>query len=292
MVRDGVPCMERSIMPWWIDDKVAARLEHLDVRFNQFGLDPYGISRDHLGAFFSALSWFYTDYFNVSVYGAEHIPDEGAALVIGNHSGGIPVDAGMLLSALFWEKEHPRLGHAMVEKFASKMPFLSSLYSRFGQFTGLPEHATRFLREGRLVVAFPEGVRGIGKLYSERYELERFGTGFVRIALAAKAPIVPFAFVGGEEAFPILFKLERLGQMVGAPFIPIPTHLVPLPKPVSCQIYFGEPLRFEGDGNESDEVILVYVNEVKRRVKELIEQGRTDRRDRLSSGFETEQGDV
>lgn len=280
------------MMPWLIDDEVASRLDALDVKFNQFGLDPYGISKDHLGVFFSALSWFYRNYFNVTVYGAENIPDDGAALVIGNHSGGIPVDAGMLLSALFWEKPEPRLGHAMVEKFANKLPFLSSLYSRFGQFTGLPEHATRFLREGRLVVAFPEGVRGIGKLYSERYELERFGTGFVRIALAAKAPIVPFAFVGGEEAFPIWLKLERLGELVGAPFIPIPTHIVPLPKPISCQIYFGEPLYFEGDGNEGDEEILVYVNEVKRRIKGLIEQGRVDRRDRLASGFETQSDDI
>lgn len=280
------------MMPWLIDDEVASRLDALDVKFNQFGLDPYGISKDHLGVFFSALSWFYRNYFNVTVYGAENIPDDGAALVIGNHSGGIPVDAGMLLSALFWEKPAPRLGHAMVEKFANKLPFLSSLYSRFGQFTGLPEHATRFLREGRLVVAFPEGVRGIGKLYSERYELERFGTGFVRIALAAKAPIVPFAFVGGEEAFPIWLKLERLGELVGAPFIPIPTHIVPLPKPISCQIYFGEPLYFEGDGNEGDEEILVYVNEVKRRIKGLIEQGRVDRRDRLASGFETQSDDI
>ena len=279
-------------MPWWIDEEVAARLERLDVEFNPFGLDPYGISKDHLGAFFTAMRWFYTNYFNVTVHGAHHVPARGAAMVIGNHSGGIPVDGGMVLASLFLAKDPPRLGHAMAEKFLSQMPFLSSLYSRFGQFTGLPEHATRFLREGRVVVAFPEGVRGIGKLYSQRYELERFGTGFVRIAMAAKAPIIPFAFVGGEEAFPVLMRLERLGQLVGAPFIPVPKHIIPVPKPVSCQIFYGEPLWFEGDGNEADEVILVHVQEVKQRIKALIEQGRSQRRDRLQSGFETAQDDV
>lgn len=277
--------------PWWVDERVAERIDALEVPFNQFGLDPYGVSKDHLKAFFSFLGWFYINYFNVSVYGIEHIPDRDSALVIGNHSGGIPVDAGMLLTSLIMEHDPPRLAHAMVEKFANKLPFLSSLYSRFGQFTGLPEHAVRFLKEGRLVVAFPEGVRGIGKLYTERYELERFGTGFMRIALQSGAPIVPFAFVGGEEAFPILMKLDRLGEMLGAPFIPVPTHIVPFPKPISCQIYFGEPMHFEGDGTESDDVVSEYVEQVKGRISELIEYGRTRRRDRLASGFETVEDD-
>lgn len=277
--------------PWWVDERVAERIDALEIPFNQFGLDPYGVSKDHLKAFFSFLGWFYINYFNVSVYGIGHIPARDSALVIGNHSGGIPVDAGMLLTSLIMEHDPPRLAHAMVEKFANKLPFLSSFYSRFGQFTGLPEHAVRFLNEGRLVVAFPEGVRGIGKLYTERYELERFGTGFMRIALQSGAPIVPFAFVGGEEAFPILMKLDRLGEMVGAPFIPVPTHIVPFPKPISCQIYFGEPMHFEGDGTESDDVVSEYVEQVKGRISELIEYGRTRRRDRLASGFETSEDD-
>ena len=278
-------------MKWWIDEEIEARVHQLDVPFNRFGLDPYGISREHLSAFFSALNWFYVNYFNVTVVGAEHIPAAGAAMVIGNHSGGIPVDAGMILTSLIKDCNPPRLGHAMAEKFINKLPFMSSLYSRFGQFTGLPEHAIRFLREGRLVVAFPEGVRGIGKLYSDRYKLERFGTGFVRMAMAAKAPVVPFAFVGGEEAFPVLFRLERLGKLVGAPFIPVPTHIIPFPRPISCQIYFGEPMWFEGDGNESDEIVEAHMQQVKAKIASLIERGRGDRRQRLLSGFETAEDD-
>lgn len=275
-----------------IDDELYERLARLDIPFNQYGLDPYGISREHLAAFFTTLGWFYRNYFNVQVEGAEHIPKEGGAFVIGNHSGGIPVDGGMVLTSLIMELDPPRLGHAMVEKFANKMPFLSQYYSRFGQFTGLPEHAIRFLREGRLVVAFPEGVRGIGKLYRDRYQLTRFGTGFMRIALEAGVPIVPFGFVGGEEAFPVLMRLEKIGKIFGTPFIPIPRHIVPIPVPITCQIIYGEPMWFEGDGSEADEVIIGYVEQVKARIAELIEGGRDERRERLEDSIQFEQDDV
>lgn len=275
-----------------IDQEIWQRLQSLDIPFNEYGLDPYGVSREHLGVFFSALKWFYTNYFDVKVFGVENIPKEGGAFLIGNHSGGIPVDAAMVLTSLIMAPESPRLGHAMVERFAGKLPFLAQYYSRFGQFTGLPEHAIRFLKDGRLVVAFPEGVRGIGKLYSERYQLVRFGTGFLRIALEAGVPIVPFAFVGGEEAYPVAMRLERIGKMVGAPFLPVPKHVVPVPLPVSCQIHYGEPIYFDGDGSEADEVILGYVDTVKRRVAQLIEGGRDERRSRFNPPIEFEPEDV
>ena len=278
-------------VPLLVDDEIAARVAKIDVPFNAYGLDPYGVSRDHLAQFFSVLGWFYDNYFNVQVVGAENIPSEGSAFIIGNHSGGIPVDGGMVLTSLIKELDPPRLGHAMVEKFASALPFLSQYYSRFGQFTGLPEHATRFLREGRLVVAFPEGVRGIGKLYSDRYQLSRFGTGFMRIALEAGAPIVPFAFVGGEEVFPVMMRLEKLGKALGAPFIPVPKHIIPFPVPLTCRILYGEPMYFEGDGSEGDDVIIGYVDQVKERICALIEQGRDERRDTVSSFVETDRDD-
>jgi 1-acyl-sn-glycerol-3-phosphate acyltransferase len=261
-----------------IDDEIAARLERLDVPFNRYGLDRYGISREHVAGLISWLAWMYRHYFRVQTHGAAHIPKTGPGLLIGNHSGGIPVDAGMVLASLVLELDPPRLGHAMVEKFANSLPFLSQYYSRFGQFTGLPEHASRFLREGRLVVVFPEGVRGIGKYYSQRYQLERFGTGFMRIALVGKAPIIPFAFVGGEESYPVTFKLEGLGKLLGAPFIPIPRHLVPVPLPVMCHLVYGEPMWFDGTGDEADEVIVEYVRQVQARIAALIEQGRALRR--------------
>ena len=119
--------------------------------------------------------------------------------------------------------------------------------------------------------------RARAKLYRDRYKLERFGTGFMRLALATGSPVVPFAFIGGEEAHPTVFHLERIANLVGAPYIPVPPWLLPIPIPVHCEIWYGEPMTFEGDGTEADEVIEGYVEQVKDRIRSLIEQGRRER---------------
>lgn len=205
-------------------------------------------------------------------------------MVVGNHSGGLPVDGAMVLTSLLLEANPPRLGQGMVEKFANKWPFLSHWFSRVGQFTGLPEHAERLLEQERCLMVFPEGARGTGKLYKDRYQLVRFGTGFVRLALSTDTPIVPFAFIGGEEALPTIMHLKRLARMIKAPYIPISPYILPIPMPIPCQIFYGEPLKFEGDGTEADEVIEEYVGIVKTKIEGLIDEGRRWRRDALEKG--------
>lgn len=267
-----------------IKQDVRERLERLDLPFNRFGLGPFGVSRDHLGLMYTALSRLYHDYFRVQTLGVQHIPDTGRAMLIGNHSGGLPVDAGMVSAAVFFEHEPPRHAHGMVEKFANKLPFTSSWFSRLGHLTGLPEHAVRLLEAERVLMVFPEGARGTGKLYKDRYQLVRFGTGFMRIALETGTPIVPFAFVGGEEAIPTIYHAETLARLVRAPYFPITWYGLPVPLPVQCWLLFGEPMVFDGDGSERDAVIEGYVDEVKQRIVELIEEGRRIRRaDRAES---------
>jgi 1-acyl-sn-glycerol-3-phosphate acyltransferase len=258
-------------------EDVRERLERIDLRFSRYGLDPYGISREHLAWFYTGLGWLYRHYFRVRVTGMEHVPAEGPALLVGNHSGGLPVDGGMVLASLFFDHEPPRHAHAMVELFAQRWPFLSPLFCRIGQLPGVPAHLLRMLSEGRLVMVFPEGARGTGKLYRDRYRLVRFGTGFVRLALQAGVPIVPFAFIGGEEALPTVLRLERLGRAIGAPYVPVPPHIVPVPLPVACQIHFGEPLRLPGDGSEPDEITMGFVEDVKERIRALIARGLDER---------------
>ena len=253
---------------------VHARLDELDLKFNAYGYDPIGISKDHLGAFYSLLQVFYRQYFRVECEGLEHIPPEGRAMMIGNHSGSLPADAGMVMASLFFDLNPPRYIHGMVEKFAQTLPFLSSWFSRIGQFTGLPEHAERLLRDDRLLLAFPEGARGIGKLYKDRYQLVRFGTGFMRIALKTRTPIVPFAYVGGEESFPAIYHSKSLAKLFGIPYWPVPPYIVPFPMPVRCRIHYGAPLYFEGDGTESDSVIEAYVQTVRAHIAQLITEGR------------------
>ena len=273
--------------------EVFERVRRLDIPFNRYGLDPYGISQKHLANIFTLARPFYRDYFTVDCFGFENIPPHGErGMLVGNHSGGVPVDAAMLFSACFFDLEPPRLVHGMVDKFANRWPVVSHWFNRVGQFTGLPEHAVRLLNEERLLMVFPEGTRGTGKLYKDRYQLVRFGTGFMRIALKAGAPIVPFAFVGGEEAMPTIFHLKRLAKLFGVPYIPVPPHLLPIPLPVHCEIHVGEPMHFDGDGTEADETIEEYIDEVKDRIRALIERGREHRQKAITDEDAAEELEV
>ncbi len=266
------------------DPEVASRIDALRIPFNRHGYDRYGVSKKELVLFFSLLKPFYRRYFSVATHGIEQVPAEGRALVIGNHSGGLPVDGGMVLTSLILDRDPPRLAHGMVEKFVQGWPLVSTLFQRSGQFAGVPENAVRLLEDDRMLMVFPEGARGTGKLYKDRYRLVRFGTGFMRLALQTKSPIVPFAFVGGEEAIPVIYHAELLAKLIGAPYVPITPYLLPIPRPVDCALHYGAPLWFEGTGTESDDVIQGYVDQVSARVSALIDEGRAARRARLGKG--------
>lgn len=265
------------------DAAVTERLQALDLPFNRYGLDPFGISREHLGAFYSMLGFFYHHYFRCLTFGIENVPATGPAMLVGNHSGGLPVDGGMVIASMFFGRDPPRHTHGMVEKFAQHWPVVSSLFNRVGQLSGLPEHAVQLLRAGRLLMVFPEGARGTGKLYKDKYQLVRFGTGFVRLALSTGTPIVPLAFIGGEEAIPTIYHAKKLAKWIGAPYVPITPYGLPVPLPVQCSLHYGEPFRFPGDGTEPDQVIEGYVDQVRARISTLIEEGRVARRERLAA---------
>jgi 1-acyl-sn-glycerol-3-phosphate acyltransferase len=194
--------------------------------------------------------------------------------LVGNHSGGVALDGAVVVAACFFDLDPPRLAHGMAEKFLSRMPFMSEWSQRTGHFIGLPEHAKRLLLDDRLLLVFPEGARGTAKLFPERHSLVRFGTGFLRLSLETRTPIVPFGFVGGGDAIPTVANLYRLGKLFGAPYLPVTPYLLPLPLPVPVELRFGAPLRFEGDGTEDDVVIETWVEQVKDRIADLIAEGR------------------
>lgn len=249
-------------------------IDRLELPFNALGVDPYGISRKYLSWSASALAFFYRNYFRVRCHGLENIPARGRAMLVGNHSGGIALDGAMVLTSLLLELDPPRLGQAMAEKFLARVPIASVWTSRTGQFTGLPEHAQRLLDDDRLLVVFPEGARGTAKLYRERHSLVDFGTGFIRLALKSKAPIVPFAVIGGGEAVPTIANLYRLGRLLGVPYVPITPWLLPIPLPAPMTIVYGAPMVFEGTGREDDEVVHRFSEAVKTQIATLIEEGR------------------
>jgi 1-acyl-sn-glycerol-3-phosphate acyltransferase len=151
------------------------------------------------------------------------------------------------------------------------VPFINLMMVRMGSVVGTPKNCIDLLHNDEAVIAFPEGVRGMNKLYRDAYKLQEFGLGFMRLAISTDTPIVPVAVVGSEEQAPGIANLKWVGRLIGAPSFPItltwpwlgPLGLIPLP--VKYRIYFGEPMHFHGDANDEDEVIGRQVEEVKAR---------------------------
>ncbi|MGB5811413.1 MAG: lysophospholipid acyltransferase family protein [Polyangiales bacterium] len=260
-------------MSFFDDEQVRLNVDRLPIEFDDYGFDRFGLSKKTLVRAYSPMAYFYRHYLKVTAFGMGNVPPKGRALIVSNHSGGIGADAAMILTSLILNDEAPRLGQGMADFFLTRSPFTSLALTRLGHLTGLPEHGEQLLEDERLVVVFPEGARGAGKLYKDRYKLVRFGTGFVRLALKMRTPIIPCAFIGGEEAFPQLFHIDWLAKLVNGPFVPVAPQLVLFPLPVACQVYYGPPMHFEGDGSESDQVIDMYVDRVRESMERLISAG-------------------
>jgi 1-acyl-sn-glycerol-3-phosphate acyltransferase len=260
-----------------VDAETAERVARLELPFNSFGFDPYGISREAVARAMSMARLMYRKYFKVTVRGLEHVPPRGRAMLVGNHSGGVALDAAIVISAVFFDLDPPRLAQGMAEKFINRTPFLSKWANRTGHFTGLPEHAARLLRDERLLLVFPEGARGTAKLYPERHSLVQFGTGFMRLALETRTPIIPFAFLGGGDAIPTVFNAYKLGRAIGAPYIPFTPWIVPIPLPVRLDLRFGPPMHFEGTGSENDDAVSLHVDRVKQTISQMIDDGLAER---------------
>jgi 1-acyl-sn-glycerol-3-phosphate acyltransferase len=260
-------------MSFFDDPQVRRNVDRLPIQFDDYGFDRFGLSKKALVRAYSPSAVMYRKYLKVTAFGLENVPAEGRGLVIANHSGGLGADAAMILTSLLLNDDAPRLGQGMAEYFLTRSPFARPILRQLGHLTGLPEHGEQLLRDERLLLVFPEGARGAGKLYRDRYKLVRFGTGFMRLALKMKAPIIPCAFIGGEESFPQLYHVKWLARLLNGPFVPIAPQLVLFPLPVACQVYYGEPMHFDGDGSEPDHVIQQYVDDVRHSMERLISKG-------------------
>ncbi|MEV4216957.1 lysophospholipid acyltransferase family protein [Nonomuraea sp. NPDC049725] len=227
----------------------------------------------------------YRHWFRVETAELKHIPDEGGALVVANHAGTLPVDALMMQVAL-----HDEAGRALRLLGADlvyQLPVLGHLSRKTGHTLACPEDADRLLRKGELVGVFPEGFKGVGKPFSERYKLQRFGRGgFVASAIRAGVPIVPTAIVGSEEIYPKIGDLPSLARLLGLPYLPItpffpllgPLGLVPLPS--KWMIEFGEPIRTdEYEPGAADDPMLVFnlTDHVREVIQQLLDQLRLRR---------------
>jgi 1-acyl-sn-glycerol-3-phosphate acyltransferase len=266
-----------------LGQEIEERLAKIPTRLNEFGFDQFGLepARIKSQALLSAL--FYRYYFRVETRGIEKVP-KGRVLLVANHAGQLPFDGMMLGVAMLLEAEPPRIVRGMGEYWIPQLPFVSVAAIRSGSMVGTPENCVQMLEADECVMVFPEGVRGMNKLFRDRYKLQRFGHGFVRLALDTDTPVVPVGIVGSEEQQPGLANLPRLGRLLGMPAFPItlgfpwlgPLGILPLP--VKYRIYFGDPIRFDGSPNEDDSAVQVKVDAVRDAIHGLLDRGRAERK--------------
>jgi 1-acyl-sn-glycerol-3-phosphate acyltransferase len=268
---------------WDLQAEVDARILRIPTRLNPYGYDPWGFHPDTARRALLVTALLYRYWFRAEVHGIEHVP-AGRVLLISNHAGQVALDAAMIGSALFLESEPPRIIRGMGEYWLPTVPWVTELMVRTGSVVGTRKNCVDLLHNDEAVIAFPEGIRGMNKLIWERYQLQEFGHGFMRLALETDTPIVPIAVVGSEEQAPSLANLRGLGRLLGMPAFPItltfpwlgPLGMLPLP--VKYHIYIGEPIRFTGNPSDEDEVIGEQVEEVKARIATMLAGGVAARR--------------
>ncbi len=248
------------------------KLSRLVAAENEFGVDPFGLNLDFTVAALAPVVWLYKNYFRVEASGVEKLP-EGRLLLVSNHSGQLPLDGAMIGVACFLHGEPPRAIRAMVEKWVPSLPFVSTFMARAGQVVGTPENCRRLLAAGETILVFPEGVRGISKLYKHRYQLQEFGHGFMRLALETDTPIVPVAVVGAEEQAPALVNVKPIADLLGFPAFPITPTVLPFPLPSKYRLHFGEPLRFTGRPDDEEEELERKVKVVKAELQSMLHAG-------------------
>ncbi len=265
-----------------LDDEVVERIEALKADLGGRATDDFGLDPDSIKVVAGAVQWLYRHYFRVEAHGIEHVPP-GRVLLVSNHSGQIPLDGMMIASSMLFDARPPRAVRSMVERWVPTLPFVSTLFARVGQVLGTPENCRVLLNQGHAILVFPEGVRGINKTYDQAYRLQGFGNGFMRLALESKAPIVPVGVIGAEEQYPAVANLEALAKVLGipavpvTPFFPLAGPLGLLPLPVKYRIWFGEPMRFEGEADEEDASIGAKVAQVRDAVDALLRRGLAER---------------
>ena len=247
---------------------------------NEIGVDPFGIDIDTTRLSIAVLIYLHRYWFRTEVHGIENVPN-GRVLIVGNHSGQIPLDGVVIALAMALDGQPPRFPRAMLERFISTLPFFSVWFPRVGQVLGTPENARHLLEKEDALIIFPEGVKGISKTFSDRYKLAPFGPGFMRLALETQAPIVPVAVIGAEEQYPSLFDLKRVARLFGLPSLPIIPQLFAgfwLPLPTKYRIYFGEPLYFSGDPDDDDAAIEEKVWVVQATIQSMVNRGVKERK--------------
>lgn len=255
------------------------RQRELAARGPNYAVDEFGFDAQWTESFLDLFRALYRDYWRVETTGVENVPAQGRALLVANHAGVLPWDGTMIKTAVFTEHPSPRHVRALVASQFMGMPVLSWFLRRTGQAVGHPDDTRRLLERDELVLVFPEGTKGTGKSFKDRYRLRRFGRGgFVATAIRARAPIVPVSVVGSEEIYPMLADFEPLARLFDLPYFPLtplwpwlgPLGVVPLPS--KWRIQFHPPLHVEDrpPGSADDQHVVMAVSD---EVRDTIQRG-------------------
>lgn len=265
------------------------RLEQSFTNLSSAGFDNWGVSPETLCEILTLFRRLYRDYFRVETLGIEKIP-EGRVLLIANHGGQLPIDGLLVNMAVMLEGKPPRMCRAMVERWAPSVPFLGTFMNRCGQVVGNYRNCRELLEKDECVLVFPEGVRGSGKSIFERYQLQQFGTGFIRLALETNTPIVPVAVVGSEEIYPSFGNAKPLAKLFKAPYVPM-TPLFPwlgflglFPMPCKVTLRFGDPMRFTGDPDRPEAEVQEMADQVKAAIGDELREGLRKRGGKIFTG--------
>jgi 1-acyl-sn-glycerol-3-phosphate acyltransferase len=253
--------------------------------------DEWGMDEEFARALRPLLDFLYERWWRVETTGVQNVPAAGRAMLVANHAGILPWDGTMVSLAIQREHPQPRNPRFLVLDWAFTLPYVSVVMRKVGGVVASPYNAARLLEQDELVAVFPEGAKGAGKDFSERYRLQRFGRGgFVEIALRAGAPMIPVAVVGSEEIYPKIGESGLLARAIGAPYFPItptfpllgPLGAVPLPS--KWRIEFGRPIPTEQYGPDAaEDRTLVF--ELSERVRDEIQNMVYDNLVRRGSAF-------
>jgi 1-acyl-sn-glycerol-3-phosphate acyltransferase len=244
----------------------------------EYDTDEWGVDWEFLDVVRPFFTFLYKVYWRVRTTGIEHIPIQGRTLLVANHSGQLPWDGTMIAAAVMSDHAAQRLVRTLYSDWVPRVPFFSAWMVRLGQTLATKDNGVRLLEQDELVAVFPEGHKGIGKLYRDRYQLARFDQGdFVKMALEAQAPIVPVSVVGAEETYITLTKSAAGAKIAGTPYFPIsPTFpwlglLGLIPLPTRWYIDFGAPIVLDGYGPDAAQN-LVLVSQLSDQVRNSIQE--------------------